>query len=437
MTNLEILSEAQAAIVGSILIDASCLGDVLTRIHAEDFTLPRYRAIFEAARDLFNAGAPVDPVLIMDKAGGEAIKETLFACMDATPTAANVLHYCEVLRDQAGLYRLRQAAEKLAEAESLDDAREILDRAQVELSERSAVRSYTMTEIVADFLQRMSQPKPDYLHWGLGMIDGELHVDRSRFIIIGARPSTGKTALALQLCTTLAKDKRVGFYSLETSKALIGDRFGAANLGVTLPRIQARNFTHADMQALTYYLRPETGMPQLLENFEFIPAEGMTVAEIRTHALAKRFDVIFIDYVQLLRPTVRGERRDQMQDVSMALKSLSVSTNLVVVALAQLRRPENESRMKIPTLADLKESGQFEQDADAVLLMGLVEPTNDLSDRLLILAKNKEGRRGVAARFAFDGEHQRFTYVTKDGDKIPEAGKFEDLEDDGQMELPF
>lgn len=437
MTNTEILSEAQAAIVGSILIDSDCLGDVLTRVRAEDFTFPRYRAIFEAARDLFNAGAPVDPVLIMDRAGGEAIRETVFACMDATPTAANVLHYCGVLRDQAGLYRLRQAAEQLAQAETLDEARDILDRAQVELSERSTVRAYTMTEIMADFMRRMAEPKPDYLRWGLGMIDGKLHVDKKRFIIIGARPSTGKTALALQLCTSLAREKRVGFYSLETSKELVGERFGAANLGLTLPRIQARNFGQSDMKALAYHFRPEGELTKLMENFEFIPAEGMSVTEIRTHALAKKYDVIFIDYVQLLRPTVRGERHDQMQEVSMALKAMSLSTDLVVVALSQLRRPENEAKQKVPTMADLRESGQFEQDADAVLLMGLVQPDNDLSDRLLILAKNKEGERGIAARFAFDGAHQTFTYVDKDGKAIPKAGKFEDLEDDGQMELPF
>lgn len=428
------LEAAEAAIIGSMLIDADCVGDVLTRVQAGDFIDPRYRRLFEAVRDLYNSGAPVDPVLVLDRAGGDAVRDVLQGCMDRTPTAANVLHYCEVLREQAGLHRIHEAADCLAEVEDLAEAQDILARVQGELSAKPGVQVVNLAQLMADFLRRVSGPKPEYLHWGLGMLDKALHVDRSQYVIIGARPSTGKTALALQLGLSIANEKRVGFFSLETVPEVAGDRIAALSLDITLPAIQERRVDPTALQILAHQLSPRGVFQKNLTNFEFISAAGMTVEEIRTLALARRYDVIFIDYVQLLRSSSRGERTEQMQDVSMAIRAMAQTTGLVIVALAQLRRPEGVKKVPAPTMADLKESGQFEQDANVVLLMYHTDPDNKASDRLIKIDKNKEGYIGLAARFRFEGKKQRFVFVDKDGKDIAEKSKFQEIGDD-QMEM--
>lgn len=428
------LEAAEAAIVGAMLIDSACVGDVLTRVKADDFIHERYRAIFEAARDLYNSGAPVDPVLVMERAGGADVEGLIRDCMDATPTAANVLHYCGVLRDQAGLYRIREAAESLASVESLDDARDILASVQGRLSDRPDVQVLTLAEMMRDFLRRVSEPVPNYLPFGLGPLDSVLHIDRSSYVIIGARPSTGKTALGLQMGLSMANTRRVGFFSLETVPEIAGDRIAAARLGVTLPEIQGRRVDKSGLQVLAAQMADRERFGNNLTNFEFISAAGMSVDDVRTLSLARRYDVVFIDYVQLLRSTHRGERAEQMQAVSMSIRAMVQATGIVVIALAQLRRPESKTKVAAATMADLKESGQFEQDANVILLMYHETPGEFLSPRIIKIDKNKDGYAGMAGRFSFDGRKQTFTYMETGAPGKPE---FRDLDDKQiEMELP-
>lgn len=425
------IDEAEQAVVGSMLIDARCVGDVLASVREEDFVTPRYKRLFTAARDLFARNVPLDAVTILNEAGPE-LKDTVYQCMDHTPTAANVLHYCSILRETAALLRVRQMAQKLEEAEDLSRARDLIADAENVLTDRPGVTVTSLSAMMASFMARMGQPKPNYIHWGLGMLDDALHIDKGSYVLLGARPSTGKTALALQLGLNIAKDKRVGFFSLETSEEIAGDRIAAANLDITLPSIKERKVDPSTLQALAYQLAHRN---QFTRNFDFIRASSMTVAEIRSLALAKKFDVIIIDYVQLIRPATRGDRTEQMQAVSMELRALAQLTGIVVVALAQLRRPETQGKAKAPTMADLKESGQFEQDADAVLLMYHEDSDNRRSDRWIKIEKNKEGYAGLRARFRFDGEHQRFNLVEADGRPI--KPKFKELDNYEHGEIPF
>ena len=287
--------------------------------------------------------------------------------------------------------------------------------------------------LMADFMRRMGQPAPDYVRWGLGLLDSMLHTGPGSFVIIAARPSTGKTALGLQLGLHIARRKRVGFYSLETVPDVAADRIAAATLGITLPEIKNRKADPSTLQALAAQMARSEA---LQGSFDFISASSMTAADIRTTALARRHEVIFIDYVQLIRPTVKGERTAQMQQVSMDLRAMAQMTGLIVVALAQLRRPDTQQKQKAATMADLKESGQFEQDADTVLVMYHDNPGDRGSDRWIKIEKNKEGYAGFRGRFRFDGKKQTFTPVDKDGRPAEEKPRFEELGDE-QEELPF
>ena len=435
MTETKDLSLAEQSIVGAILIEPKCLGDVLTQVKPEDFSSAPLRELLEAARELYLAQKPVDVVTVSDAAGGGDLRRIALECMEVTPTAANVASYCGIVKEQAALGRIRRAGRELMELTNADEARDVLARVQGELSDRPGIRTVSLAAMMADFLRRMAEPKPDYVRWGLGLLDAMLHTGAGSYTIVAARPSTGKTALALQLGLNIAQAKRVGFYSLETVPEIAADRIAAANLDITLPQIKERSRSGlGDLTALA----SQMARAEALEgDFELISAASMTVADIRAMALAKRHEVVIIDYVQLVKPTIRGERTAQMQQVSMDLRAMAQMTGVVIIALAQLRRPDTQQKQKSATMNDLKESGQFEQDADAVLLMYHDEPDNRASDRWIKIEKNKEGYVGFRARYAFDGRKQRFTAVNADGSAI-ETPQLKDLPDDqiGMEDLP-
>lgn len=423
--------DAEAAIIGAMLIDADCIGDVLLAIRPDDFLTPRHSAIFAAIRELFVAGRPVDPVTVVNRVGPEC-RETIYDCMTITPTAANVLTYCDTLREQTQLYRLKLASEAVTEAGSLETAQQLMTQALSDAGDRPGVTVESLGSLLGGFFQRMSAPEPPYLHWGLSMLDDALAVAGGKYVLLGARPSTGKTALALQLGLNIAEHSRVGFFSLETDGATAGDRIVAQNMDATLPSIQRRKLSPSDMMVLS---KQAAKLSEKAREFDFITGSAMTVADIRSIALAKRYEVIIIDYVQLLQSSSsKLDRTQAMQAVSMELRAMAQLTGITVIALAQLRRPEPGAKPKAPTMADLKESGQFEQDADAVLLLYLEDAENRLSDRFLKIDKNKEGYAGTRCRLRFDGRKQRFTYVAPD-DGAAEEKPFKPVFD--QTEIPF
>ena len=429
---LETAYAAEVSVIGAMLIDDRCIPEVLQLVQPEHFQTPRLRAMFAAARSLYAEGLPVDAVTVSDRAGGGPMAQTAAECMDVTPTAANVAEYCRIVREQATLAQMKRTAEALAGARTVDEARDILAGAQGLLADRPGVRTVSLAGMMADFLRRMTEPKPDYLHWGLGILDDMLRTGPGSYVILAARPSTGKTAMAVQLALEICKRKRVGFYSLETVPEILADRIAAAQLGYALPTIKDRKVTPSDLQVMATRMGESEA---LRGSLDVVSAGSLTVADIRTMALARRHEVVMIDYVQLIRPVNRGERAEQMQSVSMELRAMAQTTGTTVVALAQLRRPDSQGKAKAPTMADLRESGQFEQDADTVLLMYLENAGARNSDRYVKIEKNKEGYAGFRARFSFDGAHQIFTPVDKDGKAIPKAGKIEEVEDDEHLEI--
>ncbi len=422
---------AEESVIGSMLLDPGCAGEVLAQLRGADFRAGRLRSIFETIRALYNERQPIDPVVIAGRLGDDSW-EAITTCMELTPTAVNVRHYCRIVRERAELDRLHRMAERLQEITDLGEARQLVAQAQADASDRPGITSATLTEMMAGFFRRLAGPKPEYLAWGLGMLDDMLQTGPGKYVILGARPSTGKTALALQLALNIARKKRVGFFSLETLPEVLADRIAAAKTSLTLPTIKKHDLTKSDLQVVGSQLGQH---PDLRGDLEVVSASALTVDEIRTITLAKRFEVVFIDYVQLIQSPGRGERAEQMQRVSMDLRAMAQLTGVVIVALAQLRRPDTQQKQKTATMADLKESGQFEQDADSILLMYHQDPQNRLSDRIIKIEKNKEGYAGFAARYRFDGKKQTFSPVDRDGE--PLRAKFEEIEDDGQEELPF
>lgn len=430
-------ADAEAAIIGAMLIDARCIGDVMVTIREDDFLTESRKAVFVAIRDLFSAGTPVDAVTVLARVGQEC-REMLLECMQVTPTAANVLEYCRVLREQTKLYKLRATAEDIAAATSLDEARALMTEAMSALDDQPDMRIATLGELFAELFQKMRQPVPDYLHWGFPMLDSALTIDRGKFIILGARPSAGKTALALQLASSIAEKRRVGFFSLETDEEIVTERAAAQNLSVRLPDLQRHRVGGGQ---LAFMAKQTSGMTALLSNLSIIRRSSLTVSELRSIALAKKLDVVFVDYVGLMTPANPKliEATPAMRSISMELRAMAQKTGITIIALAQLRRFDPTSKNNLPTVAELKESGQLEQDADVVLLLSLKDAKLHDGPRVLQIAKNKEGVAGIFCTVDFDGKKQLFSYYDDDGETEEEDASrpvFKPLRK-AQMEIPF
>ncbi|MCD8355972.1 MAG: hypothetical protein LUE11_05325 [Clostridia bacterium] len=399
--------DAQCAVLGSVLIEPDIIGEVLQTVREEDFGDSTCKTIFAAIRDLYIAGSRIDAVVVLH-AVGDQYRDYLSQLMDVTPTAAGWKSYAAIMKEQAKLYRIRTLAAELEASMSVADAQSIISRLHDELSDRSR-RVVTLSDGFKMFLHAQ-ETNPAYLEFGIDPLDdGRLFAAKGDFIVIGARPSVGKTALAIQMARHIGKTQKVGFFSLETGAEKFFDRYVSNATGTFFGRIKRRELDEQDWPYISKAIRDDVKDIRL----EMIDASGMSVDDIRAMTLARRFDVIFVDYLQL----ISGRERDsysRVTNISMGLHNLAQQANVAVIALAQLRRAERQKDKKTgksveyaPTLSDLRESGQIEQDADVVMLMYLSDPDRPASDRILRVAKNKEGQRGKVT-LMFDGSRQRF-----------------------------
>ena len=432
---------AQDSVLGAMLIDQRITGEVIASLRAEDFDEGPRREMFTAFRDLFLAGETVDPVTVLHRMGREdkAMRTYAAQLMELTPTANNFREYAAIVREEAKRGKLRALGAALAEGPDLEAAAGLVEEAADLLAGRKRVRSSSMVEAILDFYGRMEQ-KPDYLSWGLGFLDEGLYAHRGSFVVLGGRPSDGKTAFALFTAYHQAKTMRVGFFSLETDRETLFDRLFGSISRVSSKHIKRRELTEDDYAALAGKSREMEG-----RDLHLIEAQGMTVQDIQAYALAARFDVIYIDYLQLIRTERKGSRYDAVTQISMDLHTLAGKHKITVVALSQLSRPgkEREKKRLPPVLADLRESGQIEQDADSVLFLYRDEPEALRSPRTLAIAKNKEGETGRVP-LKFDGDTQTFREDynrmipparSRAWEEAPVQVTFEELPDD--TETPF
>lgn len=404
MENKAVLS-TQAAVVGALLIDPAICGELFAETRAEDLVTASYRDVYEAARSLFLDGQPVDPLTVLDRmGGGTETRRFLGEIMDVTPSAANWREYARLLREQARLWRLQRIGAEMAQAQTLEAARELLQRAQAEGSDLGRSNAVNVQAGLLDFLQRITEPVR-YMQFGIGGLDRRLFASLGDFIVIGGRPSAGKTLLSIQMADTLSRTYRVGYFSLETGPKKFFDRFFTQAVPLNFNDVKRHTLKEEDFQALAYQ---KHGLME--RKLDVIPAGGYSAADIQSETLARRYQVIFVDYLQLVRVNggKGGNRTEEVGAVSRALHTLSQKHNVLVIALAQLSRgvKNRDGSENAPTMSDLRESGQIEQDADAVLLLYRTDPKDPNSDRRIKVAKNKEGVVG-AFDLAFIGRTQQ------------------------------
>lgn len=398
---------AQRSVIGSMLIDERCVPLVLSRLNPGDFVDGTCRTTFSAIRKLVQEGRPVDPVTAADAMrGGDRYAGWLRDVMEETPTAANVEAYIPIVRSSAALYRLRELADKLLLCTELEDAEPLVRKMASALSATERMPRMTGPELSADFMKRMGQKdKPRYLPWGIPTADRATYAELGDMILLGGYASSGKTLLSILMAQAQAKaGYRVGYYSLETKPEKMADRMFAALARVSMGQIKTRAFAAYDWEKLA----EAANCVATVCPFDVIRAAGSTVDDITSDAIGHGYQVIYVDYVQLVQASgVRNsDRYAQVTAASQGLKTFAQSTDTAVVALAQLSRPEKESGKPVPpSMHSFRESGQLEQDADVAFLVYPSDPNDNTSSRVFKIGKNKEGPR-PQAELAFRGDIQ-------------------------------
>lgn len=392
------LLEAQAVLIGSLLIDPAIAGEFLQSVRKTDFTMDTYRAIYQAAQDIHVTGGHLDAATIAHKLG-PGHEKMLMELMEVTPTSAAWKEYARLARENAGCFYANAKAQMLTEAQTLAEKQEIY----TELGEIFLGRETKDESVSAAALSwyRMMQSPRQYIRFGMEPLDSKLNAGQGSFILLGARPSTGKTAMALQWATEMATQHRVGFYSLETSREQLMDRIYCRETHIPFKRILDGDLRDVEWQVIAEKSRYFSQNLTL----DIIEAAGYTAEQIMTRALSGRHEIIIIDYVQLISGGTERSAYERVSNISMKLHTFAQQTKTTVIGLCQLRRGSEE-----PTMSDLRESGQLEQDADIIMLMHLENEEDEQPRRILNVDKNKIGKC-FKTRYNFKGVYQEFSYI--------------------------
>ena len=393
--------EAQQSVLGVLIADAvTTAPEIIARLNAQDFILPEHRSIFEAAKQLYRDGKPIDPITVLAETSPD-YKTVIANCVDAAPTLSNFREYIEIVKADAlrrkAYEQLEDLTELIAIGEPVQDCQKAAAAVCETLNDTGTEKTISAKELYYLFFDTKSKPK-EYFKTGFLNLDKRIYLDRGDYMIVGGRPSSGKTAFTLQLAAKMAEKHNVVYFSLETSAAKIGDRLMAYLSNTPLSEIK------------TAQIKDWGKVNEARESFErlslhIVEASGWTVEQIRAKAVQLKADIIFIDYLSL----IQGEGKsiyERVTNISRELHIFAQQTRIAVVALSQLSR-EGKGE---PDMTHLRESGQLEQDADVILLLHNTNTEQENADRKLIVAKNKEGSTG-AILLSFQGAYQRFIEI--------------------------
>ncbi len=389
--------EAQVAVIGSMLLEPRCIPQVLSALRPEDFTHGPSRLAFSAIRGLIHQGKPPDIVTICDALhADEGTIQYLRQCMELTPTAANVMAYVPIVRRSAALLRIKDLAGQVMESRDLDGAETLVRQMTAMLSATERMPRMTAVELATDFLERMkAEKKPEYLPWGIPTLDRRCYAELGDVILLGGYASAGKTLLSIQTALAQAKRYKVGYYTLETKPEKMADRMFAHLARVSLSDIKTRNFADDVWGRFAEAASRFTSECPI----EFVRASGSSAEDIADDAIGHGYQVIYLDYVQLLSsPNDRNTSEyEKVTRNSQTLKRFAQSQAIAIVELAQLKRPDTDKGKNPvpPNMHSFKESGQLEQDADIALLLWPSDNNDNTSDRRLKIGKNKEGGRAT------------------------------------------
>jgi len=420
--------DAERSVLGALLLEENAVVEVAEFLLPEDFYYDKHARIYEAMLNLYEKREPIDLVTVpqelqafkaLDVVGGVSYLTEL---LSEIPTASNVAFHARIVKDRSVRRRLIEMSSRIS-LKSYDDSLEtsnLLDEAERSIfavSQQNIRQDFVpIRQTLTDSFDRLDQLYRSKgglrgVPTGLRLLDQKLSgLQDSNLIILAARPSVGKTSLALNIAQHLGVEKKipVGIFSLEMSREQLVDRMLSSQADVDAWRITTGNLEDAD------FARLNDAMGELAEAPLFVDdTPGISVMEMRTKARRLQMEhglkLVIVDYLQLCRGRGLENRVQEVSEMSQGLKNLARELKVPVLCLSQLSRAVESRGSPKPVLSDLRESGSIEQDADAVVFLYRTEE-DDRSQIMLSIAKHRNGPIGEIPMY-FRAERTKFYEV--------------------------
>lgn len=427
-------TEAEASILGSVLIDSDAIVKIADIIRPEDFYDERHARIYEAILQLYERHSPIDVLTLSDQLRSTGMLDMVGGASYLTeltnfvPTATHADRYAEIIAQKSMRRRLIKASQSIAELgfDETQSLQELIENAETRLFEVSQQHIKQDISSIENILSS-SFDRLDELHKDKGKLRGVptgykdldnvlAGLQPSDLFILAARPSMGKTAFSLNLAHNVALKAKmpVLIFSLEMSKEQLVDRLLAAESGVNAWNLRTGNLSDSDFEKIGH------AMGALSEAQIFIDdSAGISVSDMRTKARReahqRELGLIIVDYLQLMSGGARfssdSNRVQEISEISRGLKGIARELNVPVIALSQLSRSVDSRSPAIPVLSDLRESGSIEQDADVVAFVYREDyynpDTENKNITKILIKKHRNGPTGDVDLY-FDREKQRF-----------------------------
>lgn len=430
---------AEKSVLGGVLIDPSAINLVAEFLKAVHFYSHEHHLIYAAMISLFEKQQPIDLVTMQNElkkqgflkqVGGAGYLSDL---INVVPTSASIEHYAAIVKDHYTKRKLIELSSRMAEQAWTDtsETKSLIDRAEQEifaLSQESQHRDFIeLKDILTISFERLEEflkngAKFRGIASGFADIDTKLAgMQNSNLIVLAARPGVGKSTFAMNIAQHVAvkENKPVGFFSLEMSKEELVDRLLVGQADIDAWRLKTGKLSGDDYERLTTAMGELSSAPLFIDD-----TPGITILEMRTKArklkVEKGLQLLIVDYLQLADAGRRFDSRVQeVSHVSQGLKNLARELQIPVIALSQLSRAVEQRGTKKPQLADLRESGAIEQDADVVMFIYQEDDSEDLLDTnkrmmKLFIAKHRNGATGEVD-LLFRGDRVKFFTVDKTG----------------------
>lgn len=404
---------AEQSVIGSLLMNQDCMADIcfLEPQMFKDVLLGKIYHEYQRAYDnhLTISLADIDQKVRSDEFSSEVIMERVRTCMTNTVTSAYVVNDANVILNDYKAHRLDKLLNtiKVTPSNLKEQIRALQNELEV-LQDNREMKSKTLAEITQEnksnyFKDREVKP----MRIGFYKLDEMLGgLEGGDMIVIGARPAVGKSALVTQITSYLAKQgKRIGFYNLEMQNKQVYERFVVSESGISLTRLRRAKTFLGDEES-RFNKANET--LEKAENIVITSTGGKSVSEIRAESKHMDYDIIIIDYLQLLKAdlTYRGNRAAEVGEISRAIKNLAMELNIPIIALSQMNRLSEQKDTKEPTMAELREAGNIEQDASVIMLLWNLS-TDDKTRKGCKIEKNRQGETGKVV-LKFNGDLMQF-----------------------------
>lgn len=431
--------EAEISVLGAVLLDKDAIIKIADIVTADDFYKNAHGKIFQAMLDLYEHREPIDVVTLtnklsemneLERIGGGSYIASLAS---SVPSAANIIHYAKIVADKSVLRRLIHASIDINELAQKEEKEipEILDKAEqavFAVSQKHTKGGFiAIKDILTDSFDRLDElnrnkDKLRGVPTGFRDLDSLLAgLQPSDLIILAARPSMGKSSLAINMAQHVAIHEGipVAIFSLEMSKEQLVDRLLASEANVDAWKLRNANLSDTDFQKIGEAMAKLSEAPLFFDD-----SVGINVMEMRTKARRLQSEhglgLIIIDYLQLMQGNGSSNRVEEVSDISRSLKGLARELNVPVIALSQLSRAVENRPSRIPQLADLRESGSIEQDADVVMFIYREDYYEKDTERKniadILIRKHRNGPVGQIELY-FKAEQMLFTNLDKKHEK--------------------